>query len=195
MPLDNQGCTFTFKKLTRVPLRRRRRRSNHQKEEEETFARAMLQKKQKETTTVNRNVVVPACRGTRNRTYRSREDALKASPKQTKNTSFSFSKRERFVNAIVLQEYRRWKRSPRKNHGEAALNEDNVERVSPPATMWRRRPGRERNRPLSLRFRRFSECWISRKNERCFGGSSRDNERSTNGRDGAKRRGERESLF
>lgn len=33
MPLDNQGCTFTFKKLTRVPLRRRRRRrSNHQKE-------------------------------------------------------------------------------------------------------------------------------------------------------------------
>lgn len=101
MPLDNQGCTFTFKKLTRVPLRRRRRRSNHQKEEEETFARAMLQKKQKETTTVNRNVVVPACRGTRNRTYRSREDALKAWSKQT-NTSFSFSKRERFVNAICV---------------------------------------------------------------------------------------------
>lgn len=72
----------------------------------------MLQKKKKkETTTVNRNVVVPACRGTRNRTYRSREDALKAN-KQEKNTSFSFSKRERFVNAICVARVSEMKKKP-----------------------------------------------------------------------------------
>lgn len=45
MPLDNQGCTFTFKKLTRVPLRRRRR-SNHQKEGRNVCARNVAEEEE-----------------------------------------------------------------------------------------------------------------------------------------------------
>lgn len=46
MPLDNQGCTFTFKKLTRVPLRRSRRRSNHQKEGRNVCARNVAEEEE-----------------------------------------------------------------------------------------------------------------------------------------------------
>lgn len=133
----------------------------------------------KEKTTTNRNVVVPACRRVRNRICcgaRSREDALKqANPRKT--TQFSCSKRERFVNCCCDAKRKKEEMSLPHTYkvtgSGAALNEDNVERVSPPATTGDHHRGEagdlreswnKRNRPLSLRFRQCvsiagqSEC-------------------------------------
>lgn len=97
MPLDNQGCTFTFKKLTRVPLRRRRR-SNHQKKKNRIVcARNVAEEGDHQPK--RRCSRVP--RRPESKLPVERENALKARPPHNENVVFVF--KTQTFRTIVLQ--------------------------------------------------------------------------------------------